>query len=808
MEGKNKFTSWLDNATIGQKITIICLILVIVPTVVLGLVAYNSAESAIRDNIRMNLETQVDDIEEATSIAYELTQVKVNSDLNILRQLFYEKGKPSIINGNLMLGSTYKVNDNHQIVDEVQGLVGGAATVFQKKGDQAIRVSTNVIGADGNRAVGTPVSAAVYDAVINKGQTYFGTANVVGKDYITAYEPIRDQANDIIGILFVGVEEEATIGLLQDQVRSKKIGENGYVYILDGSGTAILHPTREGENDSDLSFIKEIITKKEGLIEYNWQGVDKIAAFTYFEPFNWIIVANGDISDFTGPIETIRNAIIIVVILGIIGGVVVSLLFSRSISTRMNELVNLAGRVRDGDLSGNIAKTTSNDEIGVLSRAFADVVGTFQLFRDEIRAISTAASGGNLNLRGDVSKFQGDYAVIIDGVNETVDAMAVPLQEAMNLSGRYAAGDFSARMNPDLHLEGEFVTFRDALNTIGIDVSKALESVKSQMEYLSSQMDEVSRRVDEVTGETAQAHKSIEDVAGGTAQVARIAAAVNDLADSSGNTNQQIIAAMNDLSTTVSEVATKMEHVSMLSEKAAELSEIGKTAAGQAETGMQGIMQSSSAIDQMNQEISVQMEEIGRIVDIISSIAEETNLLALNAAIEAARAGDAGLGFAVVAAEVKELANESQKSAENIAGIISGLQKKSGAMAEAVKKSLAEVETGNVAVNETLDVFNEIVSSINVINVNMSEVSAAGEEQAAAVEEVTATVNEFGDMVQQTAKESVSLAAASEESSVAVDQISQMVSQVNESVAMIQATTVKANEALNLIEREMSQFKY
>jgi methyl-accepting chemotaxis protein len=149
---------------------------------------------------------------------------------------------------------------------------------------------------------------------------------------------------------------------------------------------------------------------------------------------------------------------------------------------------------------------------------------------------------------------------------------------------------------------------------------------------------------------------------------------VNNLADKSGTTTQQILTAMQDLATTVSSVAAKMEHVSALTHTAAELSEKGKQAAGMAESGMQSIMQSSSAIDKMNKEISSQMQEIGRIVDMISSIAEETNLLALNAAIEAARAGDAGLGFAVVAAEVKELANESQKSAENIAGIISGLQ--------------------------------------------------------------------------------------------------------------------------------------
>jgi methyl-accepting chemotaxis protein len=799
---------WLDNATIGQKIIIICLILVIVPTVVLGFVAYSCAEEMIKNDIRVSLETQVADITEETETVYDLTQVKVNSDLNVLREFFYAKGKPSIINDELVLGSSYRVNNNFEIVDEVQGLLGGTATIFQKKGNQAIRISTNVIDENGKRAVGTPVSDAVYDAVINKGQTYYGTANVVGKNYITAYEPIKDTSGNIIGILFVGVDEESTIGILQEQIRQKKIGEHGYMYILNSRGTLLLHPSLEGQDMTSHDFVKKIISEKKGYQQYTWlKGEEKIAAYDYFEPFDWIITTSSEISDFTKPLDTIRNTIILVVIIGIIAGTLVSLAFGRSISRRMDELVQVAEKIQHGDLTVSINDSQSKDEISVLGKAFSGVVATFQLFRDEVRTLSTAASSGRLNVRGDISKFQGDYAVIIDGVNDTVDAMAVPLQEAMSLCRKYASGDFQARMNSSLHLEGEFVDFRDALDTIGIDLSHALTAVRNQMNILSEQVDIVTAKVNEVNGETEIAHKSIEDVSEGVSQVARIAAAVNDLADKSGLTTQQILAAMQDLATTVQSVAAKMEQVSYLTNTAAELSENGKKAAGEAEGGMKGIMQASSVISDMNQEINEQMQEIGRIVDIISSIAEETNLLALNAAIEAARAGEAGLGFAVVASEVKELANESQKSAEHIAGIITGLQKKSGAMADAVNKSLTEIEGGNAAVSETLEIFNEIVSSISVINSNMSEVAAASEEQAASVQEVTATVNEFSDMVTQTAKESVGLAAASEESSAAVDQISAMVSQVNTSMAVIHEATDQAHETVKHIHDEMDQFK-
>ncbi|HQC00293.1 MAG TPA: methyl-accepting chemotaxis protein, partial [Methanospirillum sp.] len=161
--------------------------------------------------------------------------------------------------------------------------------------------------------------------------------------------------------------------------------------------------------------------------------------------------------------------------------------------------------------------------------------------------------------------------------------------------------------------------------------------------------------------------------------------------------------------------------------------------------------------------------------------------LALNAAIEAARAGEAGLGFAVVADEVKSLALESQKSAENIAHIIGTLQKKSHTVSESMKTSAMEVQAGNKAVSDTLQVFTEIVRSINVVHTNMTEVAGATEEQAAAVEEITASVNEVGSLVQKTAKEAVDSAAATEEVTASIDQITKAITDAAVSVQKIAA---------------------
>jgi predicted hydrocarbon binding protein len=150
------------------------------------------------------------------SIAYDLSRTKLDKDLTLLHSRFTAYGAPSVSEGKIAYGS-HIVNDNFEVVDSVEKDMGSKATVFQKIGDKAIRVSTNVVGADGKRAVGTEISSVVYDAVIKKGQTYYGTADVVGKKMVVAYEPIKNSAGEIIGILFVGIPEDS----LKDEIKKK-----------------------------------------------------------------------------------------------------------------------------------------------------------------------------------------------------------------------------------------------------------------------------------------------------------------------------------------------------------------------------------------------------------------------------------------------------------------------------------------------------------------------------------------------------------------------------------------------------------
>ena len=134
-----------------------------------------------------------------------------------------------------------------------------------------------------------------------------------------------------------------------------------------------------------------------------------------------------------------------------------------------------------------------------------------------------------------------------------------------------------------------------------------------------------------------------------------------------------------------------------------------------------------------------------------------TNLLSLNAAIEAARAGEAGRGVAVVAAEVKSLAQRSRQSAEHISDMITVLQKKSEDANLAIADAGKAVYEGSVALSDTLSSFTTLSAAVEDISSNMEVVAAATEEQAASFQEITASVNEMSTLINSTATDRLKL---------------------------------------------------
>jgi len=209
------------------------------------------------------------------------------------------------------------LNDNTREVDSFSNTgKGNVATLFARRGDDYVRVSTSVKKENGSRAVGTTLGKEhpAYSS-INEGKSFVGKATLFGRQYMTKYDPIKDGKGQVIGIHFVGIDIMSSLEYMKETIRKIKLGQTGYAYVLDGNpgpsaGTLLIHPLQEGKNiveakDSDGKFfIKEILDKRNGIILYPWlnkesgesQARDKIVAFNEYKDWNWI-VASGSYTD-------------------------------------------------------------------------------------------------------------------------------------------------------------------------------------------------------------------------------------------------------------------------------------------------------------------------------------------------------------------------------------------------------------------------------------------------------------------------------------------------------------------------------
>ncbi|QUE93607.1 methyl-accepting chemotaxis protein [Pseudomonas sp. SCA2728.1_7] len=321
-----------------------------------------------------------------------------------------------------------------------------------------------------------------------------------------------------------------------------------------------------------------------------------------------------------------------------------------------------------------------------------------------------------------------------------------PLQETLAVVERIASGDLT--QNVTVTRRDELGVLQQGIARMGVTLRDLISGIRDGVTQIASAAEELSA----VTEQTS--------------------AGVN----SQKVETDQVATAMHEMTATVQEVARNAEEASQAAAaadgEAREGDKVVNEAIAQIERLASEVVRSTEAMSVLQQE----SDKIGSVMDVIKAVAEQTNLLALNAAIEAARAGEAGRGFAVVADEVRGLAQRTQKSTEEIEGLVAGLQNGTQQVSAVMSNSRALTDSSVALTRKAGASLENITRTVSNIQSMNQQIAAAAEQQSAVAEEISRSIINVRDVSEQTAAASDETAASSVELARLGGQLQQMVS--------------------------------
>ncbi|OHD66213.1 MAG: hypothetical protein A2176_06250 [Spirochaetes bacterium RBG_13_51_14] len=310
------------------------------------------------------------------------------------------------------------------------------------------------------------------------------------------------------------VDFDSRFNELKYRIRRVKFSKHGYAYIINSQGDVIIHPELEGENILKEQFIKNIIKKKNGIIEYNWKGEKKISAFKYYEPFGWIVIAGSYYEDFlSAPMRRvfIWSLSIICVVMSIMF-VVLFRIISAIIIKPINNAKNIAKSIRDGDLTVTLGQI-GTDEIGFMMAAMADIIVTqrniISAMIGHIKKL-TASSNEMDVISKKMSKMSQDQAAAMEEASAGTEENTASMHQIVNrFEIQFQSVDQNAARMMKMASEAD-TSYNEAMQVNNLMTSTA-ESARFGEQDLNRMVSEI-QNIKESTAKIAEIIKIISDI--------------------------------------------------------------------------------------------------------------------------------------------------------------------------------------------------------------------------------------------------------------------------------------------------------